>query len=279
MKSSVIVSVVGLIGGLTFILARPGSAQNAPAAPAGAAPAAAAAATSRPFVEPPIGKPVFTEDFESGEIKKDIWEIRTGPADGKVELTVQSDKVMHGKFALQATFPVGGRNVFGFINWKGPESMKKHAFGRAYMFIDHETLPTAHWVYAFGATAGHPTANMLEVGVYQNKWNLSYQQNAQGQRGETSYRTVPITTQKWICLEWELNDSPEEINLWLDGQHIDRTIPDLKGRGTPPRSGDNLVGGMVEFGVGLRYWGSVTEPYNVYYDDVAFGPERIGPIK
>jgi hypothetical protein len=266
------------VGVFVIAFALQGTAQNAPAT-GSAPPAAAASPATRPFIEPPIGKPVFTDDFESGAINKDVWEIRQGIAEPKVELKVQSDKVAHGKFAPQATFPVGARQAYGFLNWKGPESMKKHAFGRAYMFIEHETLPQAHWVYAFGATAGHPTANMLEIGVYQNKWNLSYQQNAQGQRGETSYRTVPITTQKWICLEWELNDSPEEINLGLDGVHIDRTIPDLRGRGTPPRTGDNLVGEMVEFGVGLRYWGTVMEPYNVYYDDVAFGPERIGVIK
>lgn len=273
---------VGLVGFFATSFTLQGTAQNAPAtAPASlAAPAPTAAPpATRPFVEPPIGKPVLTDDFESGNINKGVWEIRQPAAEPKVELAVQSDKVAHGKFALRATFPVGAHQAYGFLNWKGPESMKKHAFGRAYMFIDHETLPQAHWVYAFGATAGHPIANMLEIGVYQNKWNLSYQQNAQGQRGETSYRTVPITAQKWVCLEWELNDSPEEINLWLDGVHIDRTIPDLRGKGTPPRTGDNLVGGMVEFGVGLRYWGTVTEPYNVYYDDVAFGPERIGPIK
>lgn len=278
MKSSSMCLGVGFVGLFLTAFALQGRAQNAPATvPASSAMAALPA--TRPFVEPPIGKPVFTEDFESGVINKDVWEIRQSAREPKVELKVQSDKVAHGKFALQVTVPAGARQAYEFLNWKGLESMKKHAFGRAYMFIDHKTLPQSHWVYAFGATAGHPIANMLEIGVYQNKWNLSYQQNARGQRGETSHRTVPITTQKWVCVEWELNDSPEEINLWLDGVHIDRAIPDMRGRGTPPRTGDNLVGGMVEFGIGLRYWGTVTEPYSVYYDDIAFGPERIGPIK
>jgi hypothetical protein len=42
---------------------------------------------------------------------------------------------------------------------------------------------------------------------------------------------------------------------------------------------DHLVKGFVDFGFGFRSWGRVPNGFDVYYDDIAVGSERIGPIK
>ena len=40
-----------------------------------------------------------------------------------------------------------------------------------------------------------------------------------------------------------------------------------------------LVGGFKEFGFGARVWGAPQQGFDVYYDDIAIGTERIGPAK
>ena len=61
--------------------------------------------------------------------------------------------------------------------------------------------------------------------------------------------------------------------IWIDGEKVtDAKVPfkDVA---------DHLVKGFVEFGFGFRSWGNVPAGFDVYYDDIAFGTERIGPVK
>jgi hypothetical protein len=39
------------------------------------------------------------------------------------------------------------------------------------------------------------------------------------------------------------------------------------------------VGGYEEFGIGARVWGAVPIGVDVYYDDIAIGASRVGPLK
>src|SRR5471032_1865966 len=90
------------------------SAQNATPAPApGAAPGAAPAAPRRgggggptaPRDRPADGPALFTEDFESGKLNPDVWTaLHVG---GDATIKVQSDRVAHGKNALQIHYPAG----------------------------------------------------------------------------------------------------------------------------------------------------------------------------
>jgi hypothetical protein len=40
-----------------------------------------------------------------------------------------------------------------------------------------------------------------------------------------------------------------------------------------------LVGGYQEFGFGARVWGAPPKGFDVYYDDIAIGAARPGPVK
>lgn len=114
----------------------------------------------------------------------------------------------------------------------------------------------------------------------------SYQENkslaGQG-RGEITYRSAtnpPVD--KWFLLEWEFNDAPSSITMWIDGeklvvpqgeQKLDKvTFAWPKGSETV----NNLVGGYKEFGFGARVWGAPQKAFDVYYDDIAIGTERLG---
>jgi polysaccharide lyase-like protein len=218
----------------------------------------------------PAAPPVFTEDFESGVLNKDVW---TQKANTGATITIQQDVVAHGKNALLVHYPAGVRS-YGFIVASHlPDSLKDHFFGRAYVQFP-KAPPNAHDVFITAGTAGWPVSNFLEIGLRRNKAQLSYQQNgAHIPRGETMIPGPAYPVGKWFCLEWEFNDDPDAIVIWIDGKKTTDAKVAFKG------TADHLVNGFVEFGFGFRSWGNVPNGFDVYYDDIALGTERIGPVK
>jgi len=232
-------------------------------------------------------KPLFVEDFESGQIDPKVWEQRiTGTATVKV----QSDQTAHGKYALQVHYPEMAAQAYAFLVMPHlPEGLKGHIFGRAYVKVD-PGFQNSHTVMVLAGQSGWPISNFQEIGVYQNKFQPSYQANKaktrQEGRGEDTRHGDPPPVGKWFLLEWEFNDNPSQIRIWVDGQ----PSPVLEG-GQPvevssfkwPKTdaGDtkNLVGGYDEFGVGARYWGNPQTAFDIYYDDIVLDTKRIGPVK
>jgi hypothetical protein len=223
------------------------------------------APTTRPGAEP-----VFTEDFETGELKPDVWSVRANEGS---TVAVQHEVAAHGKNALKVTYPAGVRSYGFAVANHLPESLKQHFFGRAYVNFP-AAPPNAHDVFITAGSEGWPTANFFEIGLRQNKAQLSFQQNGAGvPRGETMIAGPAYPVGKWFCLEWEFNDNPASIVIWIDGEKVTDSKVAFRG------ASENLVKGFVEFGFGFRSWGNVRSSFEVYYDDIAFSTERIGPLK
>ncbi|MGA2232850.1 MAG: hypothetical protein ABSH22_18275 [Tepidisphaeraceae bacterium] len=226
----------------------------------------------------PAAAPLFTEDFESGALNPDIWSARifppaTQPSTPGPTITVESDVVAHGKYALLVHYPAVPRSYAFIVANHLPDSLKDHFFGRAYVQFP-KAPPNAHDVFITAGSAGWPISNFLEIGLRQNKAQLSYQQNAKDiPRGEQMYAGPAYPVGKWFCLEWEFNDNPDSITIWIDGDKVTDTKVVYKG------TADHLVKDFVDFGFGFRSWGRVPNGFDVYYDDIAIGSERIGPIK
>jgi hypothetical protein len=256
---------------------------------------------------------VFTEDFESGKLDPAIWEVRIGGAGGggggrarggrggaatqpgaagaatptpapqqaggaggganAPTITVEQDVVAHGKNALQVHYPAMSKAYAFIVASHLPDSLKDHFFGRAYVQFP-KAPPNAHDVFITGGSEGFPTSNFMEIGLRQNKAQLSYQQNGAGAtRGETMIPGPAYPIGKWFCLEWEFNDNPDKITLWIDGEKVTDKAVGFKG------TTDHLVKGFTDFAFGFRSWGNVPAAFDVYYDDIAFGTGRIGPVK
>ena len=230
-------------------------------------------------------KPVFTEDFESGQIDPKVWDQRT---QGGATLSVEQGQGAHGKYALKVHYAEMAPQSFAFIVASHlPESVKGHFFGRAYVKIDPATPPN-HTVLLFGGQPGWPIAKFDEVGVYKNTFQPSYQENksARGQgRGEDVRHGGDVPLGKWFLLEWEFNDNPSTLTIWAEGQVSQVTEGDKKvdfssfkwPKGSDTNQG--LVGGFDEFGFGARVWGQVPQAFDVYYDDIGIGTARIGALK
>lgn len=282
------------------------------------APATQPMAATQPIAEA-FTIPIFTEDFESGELSRDNWDVRIGNGGGgapragragrgaaaapgaatapaataapsptsapalaaapaaaaapNATITVEHDIVAHGKSAVHVHYPTGFRGYAFIVTNHLPDSLKGHFFGRAYVQFP-KAPPNAHDVFITAGSEGFPISNFLEIGLRQNKAQLSYQQNAANvTRGETMIAGPAYPVGKWFCLEWEFNDNPDSIAIWIDGAKVVDKKVGFQG------TGDHLVKNFSDFAFGFRCWGNAPNGFDVYYDDIAFGTGRIGPVK
>jgi hypothetical protein len=235
---------------------------------------------------PAQNKPVFEESFESGKLDLAVWEPRVS---GTATAQVEASDGAHGKYALHIHYPEMAARSYAFVVATHlPDSVRTHFFGRAYMKIT-PGLGTTHDPLIFAGEPGWPISKFDEIGTSRSDWMPSYQENksAAGQgRGEVTYRSdTPPPFDKWFLLEWEFNDDPATIAIWIDGQKLADTMNGEKvdmvkfawPKGSTTTAG--LVGGFREFGFGARVWGAPQQGFDVYYDDIAIGTERIGPAK
>jgi hypothetical protein len=231
-------------------------------------------------------KPVFVEDFESGKIDPAVWDARvTGTATAAVE---PADGA-HGKFALHIHYPdMAARSYAFLVATHLPASVRTHFFGRAYMKIT-PGVGTTHNPLILAGEPGWPISKFHEIGTSRGNWMPSYQENksAAGQgRGEITYHAdAPPPIDKWFLLEWEFNDDPSTITMWVDGE---KSITTLEGQKMDtvkfawPKGSDTvkgLIGGYQDFGFGARVWGAPPKGFDVYYDDIAIDTKRVGGVK
>jgi hypothetical protein len=221
---------------------------------------------------------LFCEDFESGRLDPARWTVGTS---GAHTVTVQEAKSAHGKFAAQFHAP-GGAAGYDFIVAKnGPAQLRLQHFGRAYLLVTPK-LPSGHTGLMFAASSGFPRPKYLEVAGVRGGWQLSYVALTGAQTGETDFhlgcpandRCVPsiqMPVGVWTCVEWELNDQPDQIALTVDGKPIGTASPiQFNNQST------DLVGGFVDFGFGFYDWHPDANAFDVYYDDIALDTAPVG---
>jgi hypothetical protein len=231
------------------------------------------------------GKPVFSENFESGKIDPAIWDQRVT---GTATIAVEPADGAHGQYALHVHYPDMARGSYAFIVATHlPDSVSTHVFGRAYMKIT-PGVGTTHNPLIFNGEPGWQLSKFHEIGTSRGNWMPSFQENKSTgkDRGEiTVHADTPPPFDRWFLLEWECNDDPSSITMWVDGEKVITTVDGQKldtVKFAWPKGSDtvkNLVGGYKEFGFGARVWGAPPKGFDVYYDDIAIDTKRIGPVK
>ena len=214
-------------------------------------------------------KPLFTEDFESGQIDKSVWTVQIA---GDSILRVQQERVAHGKYALLVRNPAPSSKTWALITATNvPPALRQHLFGRAYVYITPQ-LPARHTIFLTAGTAGFPKHKYEEVATLNGKFQLTYvDQIDGGEDWHSGGNNVPLD--RWFCLEWEFNDNPNRATVWVDGEKVYETPFTFKG------AGGNLVGGFTDIGFGFRLWGAAPQAFDIYYDDIALDSKPIGPIR
>jgi len=229
------------------------------------APTLAAAPAQQPKSQP---KPLFSEDFESGALDPAVW---TRDITGDNILTVQSDKAAHGKYALLVRCPTPARSTHAFlIAHNLPEPLRRHHFGRAYVFIT-PTVPDRHTVFIQAGTAGFPKSKFLEVATSHGNFQTTFTNDVDG--GEDWHPGPAVPLGRWFLLEWEFNDQPSSETIWVDGEKVMVSPFTFKG------ATSDLVGGFTDLAVGFLLRGAAPVPFDIYYDDIALDTHRLGPVR
>jgi hypothetical protein len=167
-------------------------------------------------------------------------------------------------------------------------------FGRASMYFTAAVSASLHIQFPFAGSNGTGSGSgpapltklrYLEVGSYNGQWQLAMDIHDVAPNIEDSaYAGAKIPTDKWVCIEWELEDQPERITLWVggtqtgvfDNMHISYSSDGTKSGGTFYQGKTSgLIGVFDTFGIGFHDW-HPTKAFDVYYDDVVLDTKRIG---
>jgi len=269
--------------------AAPAAASASASAPAASAPArgrrgpggpAAPDAPPAAWDRPADGKPIFSEDFESGSLNDKVWTQHVNKPDATT-IKVQQDSVAHGKYALQVHTPKGTSGAYAMVGVAVPESLRDHFYGRAYVSI--HGIPAGHSVLMLAGSLGYQLSDFLEIGSSRGRFQPSFQLNKplppERPRGEKTYSQGTLPMGHWFCLEWEFFDKPDRIVIWVDGKLTsNEAIAYSIIKGEPPTT-SGLTGGFYEFNLGFRAWaGALANDVDIYYDDVAIGDKPIGQL-
>ena len=185
------------------------------------------------------------EDFESGAIDAALWGEQD--FDDGNSVTVQTDRVAHGSYAAKFHF-IPDTGHASLLAHGLPDALAAHLFGRMYLFIDASAFSGHSAFVTIGQTDGYPWSdNHLEFGptlegtLYGLHWG-----GPEPESGSGGQKLLP--TGKWTCVEWEFNDVPDAINIWVDGKAaLALTSDDFS-------SPSGLVGGFQTLGLGFRSW-------------------------
>jgi hypothetical protein len=229
---------------------------------------------------------LFCEDFERGTIDSDKWAVQTM---GGATVVIEQANFAHGKYAARfhgLGVPSGGANAayVYLLTKNAPPALGAHNFGRAYYFITPKPS-SINLAMMFGGTTGFPKPTYLSIAEHSGGWQLGFIKLSGSPTGERqAYPAGQMPVMRWSCLEWEMNDQPDEIHLWGDGQAIGTLDPDHVDypaghvAGTPifNNASSGLVGGFTVFGFGFYDWHPSGFDFDIYYDDIVLDTRRVG---
>jgi hypothetical protein len=203
---------------------------------------------------------LFCDDFEKGTLDPQ-W-LKTTANGNKVEVEKVADA--HGNFAVKFSVAPGTNWSFMRLKKNIPE-IKTHLFGRAYIKLSPKS-PGGHTAmfWAGNDGTGFPYFdNILSICPDgDDRWFIGWWNGGQ----ETFHWGGKVPVARWACVEWEMQQFPEMITVWVDGKQ-DATYTDQK---------DHLKTGFSEFGFGYRSWHPPNIATTLYMDDLAIHNERIG---
>ena len=225
------------------------------------------------------------EDFESGAIDAQKWQTLTSGGTA----AVQTQQVAHGTYALHLHGLGSGSDDWAMLVVKNvPAGLKgTTTFGRMNVYWGAEAAVSLHSQFPFagsngpGSTTGpapFPKLRYLEVGSYFGGWQLGMDLlDVSDSVERVSHPNGKWPTNKWFCMEWEFEDQPDRITLWVNGTQIgtmDGTNAGSNGSLYQDKS-SGIIGSFDTFGIGFHDW-HPAKAFDVYYDDIVLDAKRIG---
>ena len=216
------------------------------------------------------------EDFEEAEDGgfPAGWGAR-GDEWGEGVIGVASDDAERGFKALKVD---GGDNGQHFMDYKGDlGGLGSHHYGRVFMKVaipapwPADGVLHADFIENLGPGPKGGTHN-VRWGVVENiEKKMQWIYNVQPSNGDPEFaegtQYVYEWSGEWQCMEWFYDEPSQQGGLWIDGVEI------------PIQPGANHVAEIPVFeslGVGLGSYQPAGEGFTVWFDELAYDPERIG---
>jgi hypothetical protein len=220
------------------------------------------------------------------------WTVPNYPTDpgegnqGQGSLLVDHDKPHGGSCSLHMKDFSGNQPQHAWLA-DLPAKFGPVLWGRAFVF--NTATPTEHGalIKTRYTVAGSPDVDWYEVGYekqnYDGIWHSPLPPSGLPEWVLRSNTTVAVNG--WTCVEWLFdaqNTGQAEAadpRIWQDGQEVTFQPGfeyDLSNTQGLPRPVTPKAVDFVGIEVGLTMYHAIDKVTNIYMDDLAFGPQRIG---
>jgi hypothetical protein len=222
------------------------------------------------------------EDFESGTLDKSTWSV-TGSAP-------VIDGIQHARGSKALHVTLGGNGPSYIKETKTFPAPGNTYYGRAFFWFSK--LPTApgmtyaHWTVIAASGIGVP-GEIRVSGQLQNGKNLFGVGTDNRNDGGTGDWTTsdddpagnpsPVPVGTWLCLEWLHDGAANETRFYWDAiEH-----PSLHTTATKHGGVQAVPFDLPQFTnvwIGWQEYQTSTEPFEVWVDEIAIDPARIGCV-
>lgn len=222
------------------------------------------------------------EDFESGTLDKSIWSVSgTTPV-------VEGGQHARGSKALHITKMGNGSS---YIREKKTFPAPKNSYW-ARIFVRFEQLPSspgmdyAHWTFAAASGTGVSGEIRLsgQLSGGKNKFGVGTDNrtDAMGTGDWTTSDNDPagmakaVPTGEWLCIEWQHDGEHNETHFYWDAvEHKSMATTETKHGGN---MNPYILPTFDNVWVGWQEYQTSTENFEMWVDEIAIDPQRIGCV-
>jgi hypothetical protein len=199
------------------------------------------------------------EDFETPALDTNRWFYNPGNggnASGFAAL--DKSRAARGKQSLHFHTETNPKGSGSQVKAKSPEPRLANGFFlRSFVYFG-QPIPDHHLNY-FNVVAPGNDGGMFTVGSLDGKLGIV---EFGPHNGDHAVTADPLVIGRWVCLEWQVHPSTNEVRVWLDESEVSAL-----------HVTDWLPSAFSDFFLELiSYQGT----YDIWIDELAYGPERIG---
>jgi hypothetical protein len=211
----------------------------------------------------------FCDDFEASTMLSADWTIDNAVTANTVTVVSDKTKAHSGTNSVHLTFTTASGATF-IDEKKGFPVPAAGYWGRVWFNVATPT-DAGHDVYIEASSGMNLTNHGIRPLNTQGTMSTNVDPVNGGEAGKNSGTALPRGV--WTCFEWNiaLTGTTGSVSLYVGGA----AMPTIAAT-TFPSTGDVSVAGLVEQRIGFEHYNAISAAGDMYIDDYAIGPTRIG---
>jgi hypothetical protein len=231
-----------------------------------------------PFVGPGCdGSAFFCEDFEDLAVGTVQASATFTPSTANGTLTIDG-AVARGQRSLHVQTQGNGR---AYIQLNGFAPPGNSFFARMYVQVQQFPSAPNYAHFTLVEAAGQGAGRVRPIGgqFIQEENGVFWGPGSDaGPTGDwTNWRTTtPAEPGRFVCMEWEMNDADNNINVWIDSQPKPELSVSTNTHGGAQTAFEFPQFNSLWIGWQLYQGGPTPNQFNLWYDDIVFSRVRVG---